>query len=129
MKNLKSIVFIVSLFSMTAAFAHSGGYYTQPGYDNHSYQNRVDRRQGNQQRRIESGIYRGRLTPREIERLSWQQNKIARIENRFKSDGWLSRRERLILQKKQNQASRRIYEFKHNDRYQPSNYGYYSYNH
>ena len=129
MKNLKIIVFIAGFMTMTSAYAHSRDYYTRPAYDYyHSYPSRVDQRQYNQQRRIERGLYNGRLTPRELGALSRQQHKIARLESHFKSDGWLSWRERQVLQHKQNQASQRIRYFNHNDRARPLGYDYYGYN-
>jgi hypothetical protein len=128
MKNLKIIVLFAGLILMTSAHAHSRDYYNQPGYDYHSYPDRIDQRQFNQHRRIERGLYSGRLAPWELEKLSRQQHRIAWLEHRFNSDGRLSWRERQILQHKLDRASRRIDHFNHNDRNRPWGDDYYGYN-
>ena len=69
---------------------------------------RVDARQQHQQARIEHGIEHGSLSPREQARLQAQQGRIARREVRAKSDGHVSRAERVHLKRSQNRASRNI---------------------
>jgi hypothetical protein len=127
MKNLKIIVLFAGLLSMTAAHAHSRDYYTRPNSDYYSYPDQVDQRQFNQQRRVDRGLYSGRLTPWELEKLSRQQHKIARLKHHFKSDGWLSWREKQILQNKLDKASRRIHRFTRNDRNRSLGYDDYDY--
>jgi hypothetical protein len=116
MKNTKMIVLIAGLLSMTSALAHTSSYYKQhkPHYD--TTQDRVDVRQQKQQMRIEQGIDSGLLTRGELKKLEQQQNNIARLENRFKSDGRLTRKEKQILLKKLDLASQRIYNLKNNGR-------------
>ncbi len=75
---------------------------------------RVDVRQDRQHARIEQGVACGALTPREAGRLRAQQVRISRREARFKSDGVLSRGERLRLQRSLNRAHRNIRRHKHN---------------
>jgi hypothetical protein len=77
---------------------------------------RVDRRQHNQERRIERGIYRGELTRHEARRLHQQQRRIARLERRLRADGHLTRGERHILNERLERASRTIYRLTHNER-------------
>jgi hypothetical protein len=76
----------------------------------------IDRREANQQRRINKGIRSGALTPRETYRLQRRQANIHAQENRFKSDGNLSRRERRTLHNRLNKSSKAIYRAKHNGR-------------
>jgi hypothetical protein len=78
---------------------------------------RIDRREANQQRRINRGIRSGALTPRETYRLQRQQANINAREARFKSDGNLSRRERRVLNHQLNRSSKNIYRAKHNARH------------
>jgi hypothetical protein len=124
-KNTTVIVFIAGLLSTTAVQAHTQGYGER--YEPHYYstRDRVDKRQQKQQRRIEQGIESGQLTPWELRKLDRQQDKIARLENRFKSDGRLSRKEKRILLNKLNAASQRIYHLKNNDSRYPVSYNGY----
>lgn len=82
-----------------------------------TYSPRVDRREANQQNRINNGISSGALTPKETYRLQRQQANINAQEARFKSDGNLSRRERRVLENRQDRASKAIYRAKHNARH------------
>ena len=100
-KNLLCIGFICSLAVTTSAMAGT----ETP---------RVDQRQLNQEKRIEQGVDSGRLTPVEANRLEAQQNRIENAESRMKSDGVVTRGERLRLAHRQNKASRHIYRKKHN---------------
>lgn len=126
MKNAKTIVLIAGLLSTSVVQAHANGFYERHEPRSYSVQDRVDKRQLKQQLRIEQGIGSGQLTPRELKKLDRQQDKIARLENRFKSDGWLSRKEKRILLKKLNAASQRIYNLKHNDSRYPVYYNDYA---
>jgi hypothetical protein len=76
----------------------------------------INRREANQQRRINRGIRSGQLTPKETYRLQRQQANINAQEARFKSDGNLSRRERRVLKNRLNRSSKNIYRAKHNRR-------------
>lgn len=126
MKNNPIIVCIAGLLSMASAHAHTNGDYPQSMAHYYSTQDRVDKRQCQQQQRIAQGIESGRLTPREWAKLDRQQDNIARLESRFKSDGWLSRKEKRILNKKLNAANQRIYRLKHNGRPYPVLHSYYA---
>ncbi len=77
---------------------------------------RVERRQENQAGRIEHGVHGGALTRHETRKLWGQQRQINRLERNFSRDGHISKKERRILEKKQDRASRAIHRFKHNDR-------------
>jgi uncharacterized protein HemX len=74
---------------------------------------RIQKREQNQEKRIEQGEKSGQLTPREAGRLERQQTKIKQDEERMKSDGKLTKQERKKLTREQNRASRNIYKEKH----------------
>lgn len=74
---------------------------------------RVDRRQANQEQRIERGVASGTLTPREAGRLEAGQARVERMENRAEADGRVTRRERARLHHTQDVQSARIYRQKH----------------
>jgi hypothetical protein len=82
------------------------------------YSPRIDRREANQQRRINQGIRSGSLTSGETYRLQRQQANINAQEARFKSDGRFTRRERNVINHRLNRSSKHIYRAKHNGRYQ-----------
>ncbi len=114
MKKLLLLLAGASLLFATNSYARNRYYYDDYGHDD--FDERFHHRQYRQQSRIEDGIYNGRLTPREIEKLRCEQEEIADLERRFLRDGWFSDREKRILQKKLNKANRRIYKYKHNRR-------------
>ena len=82
----------------------------------HSFAGSINERQANQKNRIAQGVVSGELTKRETVKLAAQQHKLARKEARFRSDGELSARERVNLQRSLNRSSANIYRKKHNDR-------------
>jgi hypothetical protein len=77
----------------------------------------IQKREINQQQRIQQGVDSGRLTPREAGRLETQQARIRQRETRMKADGRLTARERNSLTRQQNRANRNIYRKKHNLRH------------
>jgi hypothetical protein len=78
----------------------------------------VNQRQYNQQRRIDHGVASGRLTPGEAARVERQQASINRQEDRMRDrhGGYLTGRNRAVLQHRQDNASRHIRYAKHNGR-------------
>jgi hypothetical protein len=74
---------------------------------------RLDQREHNQRGRIHTGVASGELTLPETRRLAAGQGHLVRVENRAKSDGVVTSRERTHLQHEANQQSRRIYRQKH----------------
>ncbi|MFH1760266.1 MAG: hypothetical protein ABIA63_04120 [bacterium] len=76
-------------------------------------EDRVDKRQERQHKRIEQGVKNGSITKEEAARLIKEQRKIKRAERRAKSDGELSKHERKTLEKRQDKASRHIASQKH----------------
>ena len=81
-----------------------------------AFAGRISDRQIMQQKRIHQGIRSGELTRCEIRRLEREQFRIHRLKKRAWRDGWLSTRERLRLERRQDLANRHIYRLKHNNR-------------
>jgi opacity protein-like surface antigen len=73
----------------------------------------IDQRQTNQEHRIDQGIASGQLSEREARRLDRQQDHIDRMEDRAKSDGIVTRKERARIGAAQNRSSRHILKEKH----------------
>ena len=95
--------------ALTAALALSGTVDAQS----------VNQRQGRQQERIDQGVSSGRLTAREAVRDERQQGRIDATEARMRANnnGHLSGNQRTRLEDRQNRASARIYNSKHNGRH------------
>jgi hypothetical protein len=74
---------------------------------------RVDTRQANQDARIDQGVASGALTAPETRRLEQGQVRFARIEDRAKADGVVTRQERVRLHPAQDVEGRRIFGQKH----------------
>lgn len=68
----------------------------------------IDRRQANQERRIQEGVKSGQITPREAARLEKGQDRIERMEAKAKEDGKVTKQERARIEHAQNVESRRI---------------------
>ena len=78
----------------------------------------VNHREANQQQRIDNGVANGRLTPGEAARDERQQASINAQEARMRdrNGGRLSPYQRGRLEQRENNASRHIYNSKHNGR-------------
>jgi hypothetical protein len=63
----------------------------------------IQKRETNQQRRIDQGIDSRQITPKEAEKLDSREGKIKKDEARMKSDGKLTKKERAELTKKAEQ--------------------------
>jgi hypothetical protein len=73
----------------------------------------IDKRQANQEARIQQGVASGALNEREATRLEVGQAKVDAAEARMKADGKVTAKERARLQHKENVQSKRIYKQKH----------------
>ncbi len=73
----------------------------------------VDKRQANQEARIQQGVQSGQLTPKETAKLEKGQAKVQAAENKAKADGVVTPKERAKLAKKQDKQSKKIYKEKH----------------
>lgn len=76
----------------------------------------IQKREQNQEKRIEQGVQSGQLTPKEAGKLEAKQAKIKQDEERMKADGKLTKAERRKLKREQNKASEKIYDKKHNNK-------------
>ena len=54
----------------------------------------IDQRQTNQEQRIDQGIVDGQLSERETNRVKEQQEQISKMENKEKSEGVMTEKER-----------------------------------
>ena len=73
----------------------------------------LDKREANQQRRIDEGVKSGQLTPQEATRLQKRQDRLTANEARAKADGVVTNKERAHLQAEANRNSRVIAHEKH----------------
>lgn len=96
--------------ALTLAFAAPGFAQTAtPG---------IDKREANQEKRIEQGVKSGTLTKREAARLEAGQDKVEKMEDKAEADSKVTKQERKRIHREQNRQSRRIYDKKHNRRHQ-----------
>ena len=79
----------------------------------------VNARQHNQRDRIQQGVKSGELTRRETGKLVHEQRDVRQLEREYKSDGTLTGAERRDLHQEQNEASRHIYNQKHDEQDRP----------
>ncbi len=112
MKNL--FLFIVALMVivfLTADISHAG---------------RFEKRYSRQENRIEAGIANDEITRREARILRNEQDNICELRERALRDGHMSERERIMLERRQDLASRHIHRFNHNraERRDRHNYDY-----
>ena len=106
MKKIVGILTVGSLSLMLSGIALAGPT-DDPG---------IQKRELNQEKRIQQGVQSGQVTPKEAGRLEAQQAKIKQDEERMKADGKLTKAERKKLKREQNRASDNIYRKKHNDK-------------
>ena len=80
----------------------------------------IHQRKENQQDRIAQGVKSGQLTAGETSHLEKQESAINHEEKamRAQDNGHLTKADRKLINKQQNQESRRIYKDKHNSRVQ-----------
>ena len=73
----------------------------------------IDKRQAEQQKRIDQGVKSGRLTPNEAARLEKGQERVQKMEDKAKADGAVTAKERARIQQAQNVQSRHVAKEKH----------------
>jgi len=83
------------------------------------YGDSIDRREHNQELRIEREVRDGSLTRREYNRLEAEQGRIPGMEARARRDGVITPYERYEIRRAQNQASRDIYRERHDGERRP----------
>lgn len=77
--------------------------------------NVIDRREHNQQVRIRQGVKSGELTRNETRHLLKEEAKIRTMERKAKSDGEITKKEAVKLDRFLDKASRDIYKQKHDN--------------
>jgi hypothetical protein len=100
MFNAKGVVLAVTL-------AFAGNAFAQTATPN------LDKRQANQEKRIEQGVKSGELTPKEAARLEKRQAKLQANKEKAQADGVVTKKERAKLQHEANRDSKAIYRQKH----------------
>lgn len=76
----------------------------------------AEKRQAHQRSRIAQGVHTGSLTLHETARVAATQRHINRTKKHVLSDGVVTRKEKVVLDAKQDAASGQIYRLKHNNR-------------
>ena len=74
---------------------------------------RIDKRQENQERRIEQGQKSGQLTEKEAARLEKGQARVQKMEDKAAADGKVTKKERARIEHAQDRQSRKIYRQRH----------------
>ncbi|MDB5808869.1 MAG: hypothetical protein JWN94_991 [Betaproteobacteria bacterium] len=100
MFNAKGIVLAITL-------AFAGSAFAQTATPN------IDKRQANQERRIDQGVKSGELTTKEANRLEKREAKLQSDKEKAKADGVVTKKERAKLQHEANRDSKAIYRQKH----------------
>jgi hypothetical protein len=86
---------------------------TLPAWAQTESTRRVDKRQANQERRIDAGQRSGALNENEARRLDKGQARVQKMEDRAAADGKVTAKERARLERAQDKQSRRIYRERH----------------
>ena len=73
----------------------------------------LDKRQAEQQQRIDQGVASGQLTPKEAARLQRREARLKAHEKAAKADGVVTPQERKMLHREANRDSKAIYQQKH----------------
>ncbi|MGZ3726767.1 MAG: hypothetical protein ACXWQQ_13250 [Pseudobdellovibrio sp.] len=76
----------------------------------------IEKREQEQQNRIQQGVKSGELKGKEAQRLENEQTKIKGMEDKAEADGKIAKKEMRRIEKAQDRASKDIYKKKHNKR-------------
>lgn len=93
--------------AVAIALAFTGSAFAQTATPN------IDKRQANQEKRIEQGVKSGELTPKETANLEKREAKLQTDKEKAKADGVVTKKERAKLQHEANRDSKAIYRQKH----------------
>ncbi|MEN8137969.1 MAG: hypothetical protein ABFR62_06015 [Bacteroidota bacterium] len=104
MKN-RNILFTIA-FTLLFSFSSFGG----------NKKTKIKKRFFQQKEQIERGIRKGSITRQEAKKLFKQQKHIKKSIRIAKSDGFVTKRERMRIHNMQNRASNSIYAMKHNNK-------------
>ena len=100
MFNVKATVIAVTLAFAGSAFAQTA----TPG---------IDKRQANQEKRIDQGVKSGELNKKEAARLEKRQDKLQKNKEKAQADGVVTKKERAQLQNEADRNSKAIARQKH----------------
>ncbi len=103
-------------FAAVFAFAFSAQAQTAPASTATPH---LDARQANQQQRIAQGIQSGQLTAQEAAKLEQKEAKLQADKQLAKTDGVVTQKEKVKLQREAKRNSRAIYRKKHNRKTAP----------
>lgn len=109
MIKLKAAVVAVALAFAGAAFAQTP---TPPAKDPAATPG-IDKRQENQQKRIDAGVKSGQLTDREAARLEKRETKLQNDKTKAQADGVVTKQERRHLNREADRNSKAIAHQKH----------------
>ena len=107
--NIKTIAVVLALGFGATAFAQT----TPPAPKDPLATPRIDKRQANQQKRIDAGVASGSLTQKEADRLKAEQARNAKREEVAKADGVVTKKERAALERREDKSSKHIARQKH----------------
>ncbi|MFI5315259.1 MAG: hypothetical protein ACHQ6T_06140 [Myxococcota bacterium] len=119
MKTRKSLFLILAAGTLAlSATAYADDSTTSPVDPGHPRVTEVQKRQQNQERRIENGEKNGSVTPAEAKRLDRRQGKIEKQKEADMAahNGHLTKPEQRQLNREENHASHQIHRLKHNDK-------------
>lgn len=109
MTKIKAAIAAVTLAFAGAAFAQT----TTPPATNPAATPGIDKRQENQQKRIDAGVKSGQLTDKEAARLEKREDKLQKDKEKAQSDGVVTKKERQQLNREANRDSKAIAREKH----------------
>ena len=84
-----------------------------PGFVSAQSTPRIDKRQENQDKRIDKGVETGQLNQKEAARLEKGQEHVQKLEDKAVSDGKVTKREKHRIEHAQDVQSKRIARQKH----------------
>ncbi len=109
MNGFKAAIVAVLLAFTGAALAQS----TTPPAKDPAATPGIDKRQENQQKRIDAGVKSGQLTEREAARMEKRQDKLQADKQKAQADGVVTKQERRQLHREADRNSKAIARQKH----------------
>jgi uncharacterized membrane protein YebE (DUF533 family) len=100
--NIRTLIAVVALAATGAAFAQA------PAPKDPTAMPKAEKRQAEQEKRIQQGVASGQLTPKEAARLEKREAKVNADMAAAKADGKVTKTERRKIQAEQNANSKAI---------------------
>jgi hypothetical protein len=98
---------------VTIALAFAGNAFAQTTTPPAAATPGIDKRQENQQKRIDAGVKSGQLTDREAARLEKRESKLQKDKEKAQADGVVTKQERRQLNREADRDSKAIAREKH----------------